>query len=129
MGRTIKVNESFQMDKLFICPRCDNYANKMTSMGRWQCCFHPGTYDVDKGYSCCGRKVRPLAYIPTYVILGAHEENVREPKGCTPCDCGDDLSNVHIESIAHNVDQIDINQWKGFEYPYLYRSKYHFDNR
>lgn len=117
------------MDKLFVCPRCDNYSSKITSLGRWECWYHPGEYNVDTGYSCCGRKVRPLAYIPTYVILGAHEEHVREPKGCTPCDCGDDITKIHIQEIAPYVDQIDINKWRGFSYPYLYRSEFDFINR
>ena len=59
--------------------------------------YFAGEYNVDTGYSCCGRKVRPLAYIPTYVILGAHEEHVREPRGCTPCDCGEDITKIHIQ--------------------------------
>ena len=117
------------MDKLFVCPRCDRYTTKMMSMGRWECCHHPGEYDVDKGFSCCGRKVRELNYNPTYVALGAHEEHVREPRGCTPCDCGEDLLPIHIQDIANIVDQIEIDKWKGFAYPVLYRCKNQYDTR
>ena len=117
------------MNKLIICPRCDNYASKLTTMGRWQCRYHPGEYDVEKGYSCCGQKVRPLKYNPTYIVLGAHEQYVKEPRGCTPCDCGKDLAKIHIDDIKHFLDQIDIEKWEGFEYPYLYRSKDTFENR
>ena len=117
------------MNKLFVCERCDNYANKITTMGRWLCFYHPGEYDVETGYSCCGRKVRPLKYNPTYVALGAHEQYVKSPQGCTPCDCGTDLGKIHIDEIKSVLDKIDIGKWKGFEYPYLYRSKDSFDNR
>ena len=117
------------MDKLFICPRCDNYANKITTMGRWQCFYHPGEYNVKTGYSCCGRKVRALNYNPTYVSLGAHEEYVKPPKGCTPCDCGTDLEKIHIDDIKHVLPEINIDLWQGFEYPYLYRPQDSFQNR
>ena len=99
------------------------------TMGRWECCHHPGDYDVDSGYSCCGRKVRELNYNPTYVALGAREEYVREPTGCTPCDCGEDLLPVDIQEIAHFVDTLEIDKWKGFAYPTLYRCKWQFDSR
>lgn len=98
-------------------------------MGTWQCRFHPGTYDIDKGYSCCGRKVREIKYNRTYVLLGAQEENPREPKGCTPCDCGTDLEPIHIDTIAEYIDKIDVPKWKGFSYPLLYRSRDQFVNR
>jgi len=101
----------------------------MMSMGRWECCHHPGEYDVDTGFSCCGRKVRELNYNPTYVALGAREINVREPKGCTPCDCGEDLSSIDIHDIAEFVDQIEVDKWKGFDFPTLYRCKYQYDTR
>lgn len=117
------------MDKLFVCPRCDRYVSKMTSMGRWECCYHPGEYDVDTGFSCCGRKVRELNYNPTYVALGAREMNVREPKGCTPCDCGDNLRSIDIHDIAEFVDQIEVDKWKGFDFPTLYRCKHQYDTR
>lgn len=117
------------MDKLFVCPRCDRYASKMMTMGRWECCYHPGEYDVDTGFSCCGRKVRELNYNPTYRILGAQEEYVGEPRGCTPCDCGEDLLPIHIQDIAQMVDQIEIDKWKGFAYPILYRCKYQYTTR
>ncbi len=116
------------MEKLSICPRCDNYVSQITSMGRWQCFYHPGEYDVEKGYTCCGRKVRALNYNPTYVSLGAYEQYVKPPKGCTPCDCGTDLERIHIDDIKHILDQIDIEQWQGFEYPFLYRSQDSFQN-
>lgn len=109
--------------KLFVCPRCDNYSSKLTTMGRWQCSHHPGEYDPEKGYSCCGQKIRPLRYNPTYVLLGAREEFVKPPKGCTPCDCGTDLARIHIDDIKNMLDQIDIDKWQGFEYPYLHRSQ------
>jgi len=109
--------------RLFVCPRCDNYVNPLVSMGRWQCCFHPGEYDVEKGWSCCGRKVRELNYNPTYIALGAREQYVKGPPGCTKCDCGEDLSRIHIDNIKNILDQIDINKWQGFDYPYLYRSE------
>jgi len=117
------------MDKLQICPRCDNYYQPLSSMGTWQCKYHPGTYDVDTGFSCCGKKVREINYNPTYVMLGAREEYIRDPKGCTPCDCGTDLKPIHIESIAQYVDTIDINKWQGFFYPMLHRAKDKFENR
>ena len=117
------------MDKLLICPRCDNYYQPLTSMGRWYCTYHPGSYDVDTGFSCCGRKVREINYNQTYVLLGATEQCVRDPKGCTPCDCGTDLAPVHIDTIAQYVDQIDVPKWRGFSYPYLYRSKDKYDAR
>ena len=98
-------------------------------MGRWECRYHPGEYDVDSGYSCCGRKVRELRYNPTYVFLGAREESVRDPRGCTPCDCGNDLKPVHIQDIAEYVNEIDIDKWQGFDYPFLYRCKYQYDTR
>lgn len=117
------------MDKLLVCPRCDNYYQPLTSMGRWTCRFHPGSYDVDKGFSCCGRKVREVKYNKLYVFLGAREVYQKDPRGCTPCDCGTDLTPVEINTIAEYVDQMDVPQWKGFSYPYLYRSKDQFDNR
>jgi hypothetical protein len=109
--------------KLFVCPRCDNYVNPLASMGRWQCFFHPGEYIAEKGYTCCGQRVRPLRYNPNYVLLGAHEEYVKPPRGCTPCDCGEDLSPIHIDNIKNILDQIDIDKWQGFDFPYLYRSE------
>lgn len=116
------------MDELFVCPRCDNYVNKLTSMGRWQCRHHPGDYDIERGWSCCGRKVRELTYNPTYIALGAHEQYVKGPPGCTPCDCGEDLTKIHIDDIKSMLDQIDIDKWQGFQYPYLYRSQDSFEN-
>lgn len=117
------------MDDLLVCPRCDNYYQPLTSIGRWQCRYHPRDYDVDKGFLCCGRKVREVSYNQTYVLLGATEKFLPDPKGCTPCDCGSDLSTIHIDKIAQHIDQIDISQWKGFAYPNLYRSKYQYDTR
>ena len=116
------------LDKFTVCSRCNKYVTPLTSMGRWDCMFHPGEYIVDKGYTCCGQKVRKLNYNPTCVVLGQQEHYVRPPRGCTPCDCGTDLSNVHIEDIAHAVDKIDVDKWKGFIYPILYRSKFAYDN-
>ena len=117
------------MDELLICPRCDNYYQPLTSMGRWECKYHPGDYDVDKGFSCCGRKVREVRYNPTYTMLGAREVFTPDPKGCTPCDCGSDLSVIHVDSIAPFIDQIDISKWKGFAYPNLYRSRHQYETR
>ena len=124
----IYFNYCLQMQKLFVCPRCDNYASKLTTMGRWNCRYHPGTYDPDTGYSCCGQKIRPLRYNPNYVLLGAHEEYVKPPKGCTPCDCGEDLAKIHVDEIKQFLDEIDISAWKGFCFPYLYRSKDSFES-
>ena len=115
------------LNKLSVCPRCDRYTSPMHSMGRWECSYHPGEYIVDEGYSCCGKKVRALRYNPTSVLLGQSEHYVRPPRGCTPCDCGNDLADIHIEDIAHVVDQIDIDKWKGFRYPILYRSEFAFN--
>lgn len=84
---------------------------------------------MDTGFSCCGRKIREYNYNQTYVLLGANEEFVPDPKGCTPCDCGVDLQRMHIDSFADIVDTIDITKWKGFSYPYLYRSKDTFESR
>ena len=84
---------------------------------------------MDTGYSCCGRKVRELNYNPTYVLLGAREECVRAPRGCTPCDCGADLAPIPIQEIAQYVNEIEIDKWKGFEYPTLYRCKHQYDTR
>lgn len=117
------------MQKLFICPRCDNYASQLTTMGRWTCFHHPGEYDVEKGYACCGKKVRPLNYNRPYIALGAHELYVKPPKGCTPCDCGTELARIHIDEIKSTLDQIDIDKWQGVDFPYLYRSKDSFENR
>ena len=117
------------MDKLFICPRCDNYANKLTTMGTWGCRYHPGEYNTKTGYSCCGQKIRPLRYNPTYVLLGAHEEYVKAPPGCTPCDCGEDLAPIHIPDIQEVLSDINIDKWQGVDYPYLYRSKDSFESR
>lgn len=117
-----------KLRRCFVCPRCGRYAAPITSMGRWQCSYHPGEYDVDKGYSCCGQKVRSLRINPTCTMLGQQERYVPPPRGCTPCDCGTDLSSVHIQDIAHLVDIIDIDKWKGFIYPTLYRTKNAHDN-
>ncbi len=117
------------MDNILICPRCDNYYQPLSSMGRWLCKHHPGDYDVDKGFSCCGRKVREINYNTRYILLGASEMCVPDPKGCTPCDCGSDMSVIHIDTIAQHVDKIDITKWKGFAYPNLYRSKHQYDTR
>ena len=114
---------------LFVCPRCDKYASKLTTMGRWTCRHHPGEYDPETGFTCCGQRVRPLRYNPTYMLLGAHEQYVKPPAGCTPCDCGEDLTRIHIDDITDMLDQINVNLWKGFHFPYLYRSKNSFDSR
>ena len=116
-------------NKLFVCPRCDNFANSLTTMGTWSCRYHPGEYIPETGYSCCGQKVRPLRYNPNYVLLGAHEEYVKPPTGCTPCDCGEDLSRIHIPDIQDVLDKIDISKWEGVDFPYLYRSKDSFNAR
>jgi len=115
--------------KLFVCPRCDNFANKLTTMGTWSCRYHPGEYIAEKGYTCCGQRVRPLRYNPNYVLLGAHEEYVKPPTGCTPCDCGEDLSRIHIPDIQDVLDKIDVSKWEGVDFPYLYRSRDSFDAR
>lgn len=116
------------MRRYYVCPRCDRYTTPISSMGRWECSYHPGTYIVDKGYTCCGQKVKKLRYNPTCVLLGQQEHYVKPPRGCTPCDCGTSLADVHIEEIAHMVDVMDVDKWKGFVYPILYRSKHAYDN-
>ena len=116
------------LQKLFVCPTCDKYTSKLLSMGRWECSFHPGTYDVDTGYSCCGKKVREIRYNPISVALGQQEHYVPEPKGCTPCDCGGIQGNIHIEDIASFVDIIEVDKWKGFAYPILHTNKQSYDN-
>lgn len=98
-------------------------------MGRWSCRYHPGEYIVEKGYTCCRQRVRPLRYNPNYVLLGAHEQFVKPPAGCTPCDCGTDLSRIHIPDIQEVLDQIDVSKWEGVDFPYLYRSRDSFENR
>jgi hypothetical protein len=117
------------LTRMYFCPRCNHYTSDLISMGRWECFYHPGEYDPDNGFTCCGKKERTLRYHQIPVLLGQQEFSVRPPKGCTPCDCGTNLEPIHIQTIAPFVDRIDIDKWKGFKYPTLYRSKDSHDNR
>jgi len=100
------------------------------ALGVWHCKYHPGTYDVDTGYSCCGRKEREVDYTVINMIAGVTEYVPKPIPGCTPCDCGADKTPVHISEIEHVLSSIDHEQWKGFlrENMTIYRTKDSYDD-
>ena len=70
-----------------LCKRCNKKYKKSENLGTWECRRHPGAY-WESGYECCQRKIT---------------RNVRSPRGCTPCDHGDDLE-THILDLNNQDD-------------------------
>tara|TARA_Y100001954_G_scaffold236984_1_gene299315 strand:+ start:6476 stop:6871 length:396 start_codon:yes stop_codon:yes gene_type:complete len=110
------------LERYFVCNRCRRYTNGVLSIGRWECSYHPGheEYVTINGeeicrFSCCKQRVRALKYHDLGVLMGQSEHCVRRPKGCTPCDCGDDLTPVHVDDMLDYLTDIDYAQWKGFD--------------
>ena len=110
------------MEVSFICDRCKRYTNNMVSMGRWQCSFHPGAEEFVTingkeicRFSCCHKRVRDLKYNDLAVIMGQQEHCVTRSRGCTPCDCGNDLDAVHIDDLTDFIQQMDHTLWRGFD--------------
>jgi len=117
-----RVYYNMDLEKQFICHRCKRYTNGVLCIGRWQCRYHPGEEEFvtinDKDicrFSCCHQRVRDLKYNDLAVIMGQQEHCVRRPKGCTPCDCGDDFAPVHVDELTEFIRDIDHTKWKGFD--------------
>lgn len=77
---------------MYRCARhgCGQVFNGLSNMGNHQCFMHPGTYDEETGYSCCGMKrmgvVNKYTFNMVWSRRGKHEPFPIEPRGCTPCD-------------------------------------------
>ena len=60
-------------------------------------------------------RVRDLKYNDLAVLMGQQEHCVIRPRGCTACDCGDNLDPVHIDDLTSFIEEIDHDNWKGFD--------------
>lgn len=70
-------------------PGCGQLFNGLSNMGNHRCRKHTGTYDEEKGYSCCGKKRMGVVNKYTFNMVWSrnqHEPIPIEPRGCTPCD-------------------------------------------
>ena len=96
------------------CPRCSSYYNFISSLGKWECRYHPGIYSTeqvkgkakgktrDRGWSCCGRFRRTHEYTTVAQLTSAVEPPIVRIDGCKRCDCGNDLEDVYLEEI-HDI--------------------------
>ena len=89
------------------CTRCFTVYNEIDNVGRWQCSFHPGSYDTVGGYGCCGRRHHSprstrwerLGYEPDRVV--------RTHSGCTPCDHGLNLVPIVLNDMLDVANYLD----------------------
>ena len=93
---------------MYECHACKEIFTPLSNVGMHQCRCHPGTYDLDTGWSCCGRRrveitgryvhnmvwqrrgqIEPLP--PHLTDRRAYRQSNGRyvkyaPDGCTPCD-------------------------------------------
>jgi hypothetical protein len=77
------------MERSKNCQRCKQKYKKSENLGEWHCRRHPGAY-YESGYTCCQRKIA---------------RHVPSPRGCTPCDHGDDLATCKLD--LNNPDDLN----------------------
>ena len=63
---------------MYRCNRCQKIFTPISNVGMWKCLYHPGEYDRDKGYSCCGAK-RLYCNNPYVHNMVWSRKNIREP--------------------------------------------------
>lgn len=64
------------LDHIRFCKRCEQQYTLRSTMGHWQCRWHPVPWDARlHRYPCCGMDVQ-----------GARNEPWPPVEGCTPCD-------------------------------------------
>lgn len=80
-----------------VCLRCSKKYDVVDNIGMFKCTYHPGTYDDEKGWSCCQRKKRRMRQ---RLYHGFEKVMVFEERhtGCTPCD-------------HDNEDPVDLSQY------------------
>jgi len=116
------INQFCREEPSGVCSRCYTVYEKIDNIGRWNCSFHPGTYDESEGYSCCKRRYRRVR---TNVYQQSGFENVRcgyhtkingktiyvenppPPPGCTKCDHGLDLKPIVLNDFISVAEFID----------------------
>jgi len=93
------------------CYRCGIRYDVVDNIGRFQCSYHPGKYDGETGWSCCGEKKRKVRHRNFHGFLDETRLNYKERHtGCTPCDHndGDPVHlNDHIDLTAYLVQFSD----------------------
>ena len=114
------------------CPRCQKLYCFISALGRWQCTYHPGTYDNtqvngrDRGYTCCGKRHRQYIYTTQSLLTSTVELPKVHIPGCTPCDCGTDFTPVSLDQIEKMLPLFeDLGSMKGWvaEQELIHRKK------
>jgi len=89
------------------CTRCFVVYDDIDNVGRWQCRFHPGSYDTVCGYTCCGRR-NTSPRTSRWGRLGYEPERVvRLHTGCTPCDHGLNLRPIVLNDMLDVANYLD----------------------
>ena len=93
---------------MYECEACKEVFTPLSNLGMHQCRCHPGKYDPDTGWSCCGQRDQqitgryvhnmvwqrhgrveplPLRFMDRRAVYFAHGKPIKiPPDGCTPCD-------------------------------------------
>ncbi len=86
-----EVRSAFDVaSKSWLCRTCGAEFNLLASMGNLECYQHPGYIQEDGRWSCCGKKLYPLRWLPCRDIQKMYTSKcVQHPatvKGCQKCD-------------------------------------------
>ena len=79
-----------EASKSWLCRTCGAEFNLLESMGSLECYQHPGFIQQDGKWSCCGKTIYPMRWLPCRDIQQMYVSNrVYDPakvKGCQKCD-------------------------------------------
>jgi hypothetical protein len=76
--------------KSWLCRTCGAEFNLLDSMGNLECWQHPGFVQQDGRWSCCGKAIYPIRWLPCRDIQQMYTSKVfplpSRVKGCQKCD-------------------------------------------
>ena len=79
-----------EASKSWLCRTCGAEFNLLESMGSLECYQHPGFIQQDGKWSCCGKAIYPMRWLPCRDLQQMYVSNrVYHPakvKGCQKCD-------------------------------------------
>lgn len=114
-----------EASKSWLCRTCGAEFNLLESMGNLECWQHPGYIQSDGRWSCCGKLLYPLRWLPCRDIQQMYTGNcVQHPakvKGCQRCD-HNTSDRPYTHKDQQNISTISaILPFMNEEYPFVLR--------
>lgn len=120
------------MNDYIVCPRCENLFSTISSLGQWECRYHPGSQVMEEKngkerykWTCCQKYERVIHYNTVATLSSSEEYIPNRISGCTACDHGTDHDPVSLQSIQEYLLHMNTDTLRGLNRnkQIIYRTK------